>query len=91
MSCGFHQNKIVKKSRKAHVCEHCNLEIPVGISYNIASGIFDGDFYHIKEHLECSRAYIELNKNECNFFPLYDSDNFIEHIEMIKDIYNIKG
>jgi len=40
----FWESKKIKKTRKVHRCEYCNILIPIGSSCNNEVGTYEGDF-----------------------------------------------
>ena len=52
-------SEVVKKARKEHKCECCDLIIPKGKLYSHASGKYDGEFFTRKLHARCQEV---LNK-----------------------------
>jgi hypothetical protein len=82
----------INKSRKQHICEHCNLIIPTGSSYNRTSGLFDGESFDIKAHIECDEFYIELNKDEgpYDWWPICDDPEYPKHVARIKTLYKLE-
>ncbi|MBN8292861.1 hypothetical protein JI664_12875 [Rhodobacter sp. NTK016B] len=49
----FQTYTAVKAGRKAHRCDYCGGTIPKGEPSRIESGIWDGDFYSHRGHLDC--------------------------------------
>ena len=84
-------NRIIDKSHKDHICEHCRLKIPKGSSYVISCGVFDSEFYAVKQHHECKDAYLEFNDGAYDCFPLDGWEGFGEHRDDIRGIYNSKA
>lgn len=52
----FYNSQLVKCSRKARRCNWCTQFIPQGSSYRYEAGIFEGDFFKSRLHLECHAA-----------------------------------
>ena len=46
----------IKKTRKKHICEHCEKPIAVGSSAERISGVWDGDFGTVYMHSDCAAA-----------------------------------
>jgi len=54
--CDNHLDPVVetrRKARKAHVCDECGLQIPVGAFYIYTSGIDESGPCSFKQHEEC--------------------------------------
>lgn len=49
-------DKYVNACRVDHYCEECGKHIPVGTSYFVLSGIWEGDFFSMKICPRCQRA-----------------------------------
>jgi len=58
MSFSSHQERT---ARKAHKCEHCRSPIAIGERYVRSSGLWEGEFYCWREHLDCNEAWNKLN------------------------------
>ena len=61
----FHNETLVKKTRRAKRCNWCSERIEKGESSVVTSGVYDGDFYRGRYHPECSAAitrYYTANK-----------------------------
>jgi len=43
----------VKACKKAHWCEYCGTRIEIGDPSLKISGVWDGDFYSVRGHVEC--------------------------------------
>lgn len=50
----FLETRIIRKSRKPHICSECGETIPTGSSYHVASGLSEGDFWSFKTCLVCN-------------------------------------
>lgn len=55
----FSHRRTVAKPTKAHRCEHCGHMIPPGVSHLAKSGVWDGDFYTFRAHLDCNELWSE--------------------------------
>lgn len=64
----FWTNKIIKKSRKKHICAYCDVIIPVGSSYSRESGNYEGNMQDYALCLRC-RKLLESNT------PTWNSDD----------------
>lgn len=49
----FRSEVIVKKGRKIHSCGHCGGKIPKGDTSLRISGVWDGQFYAERGHIDC--------------------------------------
>jgi hypothetical protein len=54
----FH-NETEQVARKPHRCDFCETIIEKGERYSKAIGVFEGDFFTWKEHLDCRAALLE--------------------------------
>jgi hypothetical protein len=54
----FH-NQTEQIARKPHVCDFCGTAIEKGEGYSKAIGVFEGDFFVWKQHLDCRAAGLE--------------------------------
>jgi ssDNA-binding Zn-finger/Zn-ribbon topoisomerase 1 len=57
----FGNFRVVRKPTKEHRCEQCQKSIGVGVEHLSISGKFEGDFYAVREHMECHKAWNRLN------------------------------
>jgi hypothetical protein len=46
-------------ARKDHLCDFCSTAIKKGERYSNSTGVFEGDFFVWKEHLDCRAAGLE--------------------------------
>ena len=90
--------KTINKSRKDHKCYQCGEIIPKGVSYKRHYGVYDGDFFDNKNHLECFDLWCRFNESAgCGdeWFNIYDDDmseyqvpiNFEEYKRQIREQY----
>lgn len=49
-------DKVIACSRVPHRCEECSRMIPVGSTYVVTSGIWEGEFYYLKMCNRCRKA-----------------------------------
>jgi len=71
----------MRRARKSHYCGECREEIPTGVQYEYASGVWDGypgsyktclSCVEIRTHFACGRGWIYeylWEQLEENFFP----------------------
>lgn len=52
-------NQTEQVARKPHRCDFCETIIEKGERYSKAIGVFEGDFFTWKEHLDCRAALLE--------------------------------
>ncbi len=60
--------------------------------YSAVAWVYDNEFGHVKEHLECSKAYNEFNREAGHggeYYPINEWDGFRKHVETIKQIYKL--
>lgn len=64
-------------ARKDHRCDFCSTTIKKGERYTKATGVFEGDFFVLKEHLDCHAASIKSMQlsGDYAFQPLWDMDD----------------
>jgi hypothetical protein len=64
-------------ARKKHLCDFCSTAINIGERYTKATGVFEGDFFVLKEHLDCHAASIKSMQlsGDYSFMPLWDMDD----------------
>lgn len=78
----LYKENIVKSARKNHRCSHCFTNIPKGSRYHTCSGLYDGEFFSAKAHLECHEKYIEFNHEAYNgnddWWPLDEWEGFTD-------------
>ena len=55
----FRTETIVKRGRKAHRCDYCGSMIPAGSPSVRVVGRWQGDFYEVRGHLDCSALWSE--------------------------------
>lgn len=55
-------NETEQVARKPHWCDFCGAAIEKGERYSKATGVFEGDFFTWKEHLDCKAAGLERMK-----------------------------
>ncbi len=61
----FHRETPVKRTRRQSWCRWCGERIWKGDPSVVASGVFEGDFYSLRYHPECSVActrYYQVNR-----------------------------
>jgi hypothetical protein len=58
----FNSERIIKSTRKPHLCEGCGQTIPAGSTAQNWTGLTDGDFASVYYHPECREAEIMLNE-----------------------------
>lgn len=56
----FHASSTVV-ARKRHACEQCGQPIEVGTPHYKAAQVWEGEFSAYREHIECHKAWRELN------------------------------
>ena len=56
----FHTKSTVT-ARKRHRCEQCGEAIEVGTAHYKAAQVWEGEFCAFREHIECNKAWQELN------------------------------
>ena len=62
----FHNETIVKKTRRAKRCNWCSERIGKGDPSVVTSGVYEGNFYQGRYHPECSAAITRYyTENEC--------------------------
>jgi len=81
----------VKKSKKDHMCEQCGVLIPKGVSYVYFKGVFDGDFFAIKNHNECWDEWQRVNEDNDwdEWYDIFDDRNNEEVKSWIEKIVKI--
>ncbi len=64
-------------ARKDHLCDFCSTTINIGERYAKATGVFEGDFFVLKEHLDCRAAGLKRMQlsGDYSFMPLWDMDD----------------
>lgn len=63
-------DKLSQKTRKAHVCDWCHLDIALAAQMVRVSGIGDDGAFHAKFHPECWRAeYFWWKRTGAEFWP----------------------
>ena len=96
----LNETKIIKKSRKEHMCIQCWQKIPKGSSYTLHYGVYDGDFFNNHAHNECFSLWEECNSDsrDDEWFGLDDcinytdsSPNFDEWREQIRELYKLEN
>ena len=99
MSMEFYSSKDIKKTRKAHKCEHCFLSIPKGSTCLYEAGKWEGDFFSHHTHNECANEYKDINKyTDCGdeWLPLdqmqevYPHTSFSSWVRYIGDKYKVE-
>lgn len=70
----FLETRIVKRARKQHVCSECGDFIPVGGSYQTASGMNDGDFWTYKTCLVCTEIRAAFSCNGITYGGIFWED-----------------
>ena len=50
--------------RKQHFCSWCGESILIGEIHQTRAGIFEGEFQHSREHLECLKAMGQVDHEE---------------------------
>ena len=62
---------------KPHRCDFCSTAIEKGERYSRSAGVFEGDFFVWKEHLDCRAAGLELMElsGEYSYHPLSDLED----------------
>jgi hypothetical protein len=62
---------------KPHRCDFCSTAIKKGERYAKATGVFEGDSFVLKEHLDCHAASMESMQlsGDYAFQPLWDMDD----------------
>ena len=51
------QSRSTVTARKDHRCEHCGKPISLGEPHFKSSGVFEGEFFSLREHTDCSEAW----------------------------------
>ncbi len=64
-------------ARKDHQCDFCSTTIKKGERYSNSTGVFEGDFFTWKEHLDCRAALLEYMKltGTYSFEPLSNMED----------------
>ena len=87
----YSQKKV--KTRKKHKCFICHQNIPAKVECLYERGRYEGEFFSRYSHNECANAWIEFNEDagsNDDWYELHDSDNYREHCDMIRVIYEKK-
>lgn len=50
---GDFSTEVKRKARKSHRCECCRQAIVAGSEYLSLSGVWQGDFHHSRQHIDC--------------------------------------
>ena len=60
----FHKNKTAT-AKRIYQCATCGLTIEIGQELGHHKGVFDGEFYDYRSHIDCSRLAndVRLHKN----------------------------
>ena len=84
----------IKKTRKAHGCFLCGLQIPKGASCHYEKGKWDMDMFSRHSHFECSKKWSEINRDtlkdeEWSELDHMESPSFSEWRAMIIEKYGV--
>lgn len=93
----FYNETKIKKSRKAHKCECCWGEIPIGSSYVKGVGKNSDGIFEVKMHNQCHEIMLEEVKNAGEpicFNDVYENvcdwrknpENLLHRLELMKSI-----
>lgn len=54
------RSKTEQTAKKAHHCDYCCQKIDPGVRYVKIAGVWEGDFYTLKGHVDCLGLWLEL-------------------------------
>lgn len=71
----FQTEKIVKRTRKKHLCSLCNRTIPQGFSCHCLTGKSEGEFFKLYLCNTCWELWSQFPDSVCDWWEGYLSNN----------------
>jgi hypothetical protein len=88
----FYCHRVIKATRKPHVCEQCGRRIEIGSPSHYRTGVWEGHFYAEHAHVECHEAaweYATLNDLWGEEFPWFQHMDDRDHHDWLLEKHPI--